>query len=131
MAKKLTKPQIEAMAKEIRKWLLDHYLWVDVTIYFNGKAYSTDDRNGHYFYNDPEHLVELENQDPHRFTEYAGDILTMVFEGDLYDLINHPWEFGYTPEYGEKLLEEFRSIFNKRGLYFELGNLWNLSAFYP
>lgn len=44
MPKKLTKPQIRKLAKEIRQFLLDREMWADVTIYFNGMAYSTDDR---------------------------------------------------------------------------------------
>lgn len=34
---KLTAEQIENLAKEIREFLLEHGLWQDVDIYFNGK----------------------------------------------------------------------------------------------
>ena len=125
MAKKLTKRQIEALAKEIRQFLLDHDLWVDVNIYFNGKAFSTDDRNGHYYYNDPEHLVVLEDQDPRRYFEYVGDILSMSFEGPFYDVMND-----YLGTFGDNIAEKFRAIIDKRGLCFELGNSWNLSLYY-
>ena len=129
MAKKMTKKQIKRMAEEVRSFLLDHDLWVDVTIYFNGIAFSTDDRNGHFFYNDPEKLIVLRDQDPKRITEYAGDILTMTFEGDLFELMNYPWDFG-TGNYGFKLKEELESIFQKYGTYSEQGQAWNLTLAY-
>jgi len=121
MAKIPTRANIEKLARELRKFLLDRDMWVDTTIYFNGKAFSTDDRHGRYCYNDPHNLIVLENEDPRRITEYAGDILTMTFEGPLYDALN----------YGEpswRVEEELRAIFKKYGLYYELGNAWNLTA---
>lgn len=120
MAKKLTKKQIESLAKEVRQFLLDHEMWSDVRIYFNGKAFSTDDGRGNYYYNDPENLVVLEDVDPSDYVEYTSDILTMTFEGPLYECLNY-W-FGKTEE-------EFRSIFRKYGLYYELGYAWSLAAF--
>lgn len=97
MSKELTKADIENLAKEIRQYLLDRDMWSDVRIYFNGKAFSTDDGQGHHYYNDPQHLIVLEDEDPLRYTEYAGDILTMTFEGHLYEALNYgsygdnPW----------------------------------------
>ena len=120
MPKKLTKTQIEKLATEIRDLLLNRDMWVDTRIYFNGKAYSTDDGEGHYYYKDPNHLVVLENMDPHRYTEYAGDILTMTFEGPLYEALN------YSADY--KFEKEFLDLFNKYGLFYELGEAWNLTA---
>lgn len=121
-AKKLTKKQIESLAKDIRQFLLDREMWQDVAIYFNGKAYSTDDRAGHYYYNDPGHLVELEGEDPARYVEWTGDVLTMTFEGPLYELLN----------YGEpswKWEDDFRKVFQKHGCWFELGHAWSLAAY--
>lgn len=127
MANRLSAKKIEELAEELRNFLLGHYLWVDTTIYFNGKAFSTDDRNGNYYYNDPHHLVVLKDQDPKAYTKYAGDILTMTFEGDLYELLNNPGCFG--GDYGYKLLNEFEAIFKRYGLYYEFGNAWNLTAY--
>lgn len=124
MSKELTKAAIENLAKEIRQYLLDREMWIDTRIYFNGKAFSTDDGQRHFFYNDPAHLVVLEDEDPHTYTEYAGDILTMTFEGPLYEALNYggyddnPWQTE----------EELTAIFRKYGLYYELGNAWNLTA---
>lgn len=41
---RLTPEQIEALAKEIREYLLDNGMWQDVNIYFNGKRFTTRDR---------------------------------------------------------------------------------------
>ncbi len=125
MTKKLTKRQIEALAKEIRQFLLDHDLWVDVTIYFNGKAFSTSDGLGHYYYNYPEHLVVLEDEDPHDYFEYVGDILSMSFEGAFYEIINH-----YRAAISNRIMEEFDAVLEKCGLYYELGDPWNLTLGY-
>lgn len=60
---KLTAEQIENLAKEIREFLLEHGLWQDVDIYFNGKRFTQHDPvTGKYYYNDREHLIEEENQ---------------------------------------------------------------------
>ena len=48
------------------------------------------------------------------------NILSMSFEGPLYYVLN-----GYE---GGHLAEEFMKIFEKYGLYWELGNAWNLTA---
>jgi uncharacterized protein YyaL (SSP411 family) len=124
MPKKLTKPQIRKLAKEIRQFLLDREMWVDVTIYFNGMAYSTSDGQGHYYYNDPEHLVELQGQDPKNVCDYVGPYLTMTFEGDFYEVMN-----GYKGRYGWTVHDKFVELLRKYGLYYELGNSWNLSVF--
>lgn len=120
MAKKFTPAKIEKMAKEIRDFLIKHELWEDVRIYFNGKAYATDDGKGNYSYNDPNKLYVLEDVDPRDYFEYVGDILSMSFEGGLYDLLNY--EFG-------KTYNEFNELIKKYGCYYELGNAWNLSLY--
>lgn len=121
MANSITSEQIEQLAKEIRQFLLDNDLWIDVRIYFNGKAFSTDDGCGHYYYNDRDNLIVLQNIDPKDYFEYAGPYLSMSFEGPVYEILN----------YGsmENIEEGFRSIFAKYGLYYELGNAWNLTAY--
>lgn len=65
---KLTQKQIEKLAVEIRTFLLEHDMWVDTQIYFNGKCFDTHDKEtGEFYYNDPEHLVVRENEDPRRY----------------------------------------------------------------
>ena len=125
MAKKLTPEQIEKMAVEVRKFLLDKQLWIDVTIYFNGKAFSTNDRSGERFaYNDPNDLIVIEDADPKRCLEYTGEILCMTFEGPLYECIN-----GYSGAYGGKIVEGLMKIFEKYGCYYEQGYAWSLALY--
>lgn len=121
---KMTKPKIKKLAGEIRQWLLDHDMWIDTRIYFNGVAYATDDGNGHNYYNDPKHLIELPDEDPKMYFEYVGPYLSMSFEGPLYDVLN-----GYMGRYGYKLEEEFHELLKRYGVYPELGNSWNLSVY--
>ena len=50
---KLTQKQIEKLAVEIRTFLLEHDMWVDTQIYFNGKCFDTHDKEtGEFYYND-------------------------------------------------------------------------------
>ena len=71
---RLTPEQIEELAVEIRTFLLNHDMWVDTVIYFNGKCFSTYDREtGKFYYNDPEHLVVRDNEDPRDYFEYVAD----------------------------------------------------------
>lgn len=122
----LTEELIENLAAEIREFLIAEEMWQDVTIYFNRKAFSTYDKmNGKYYYNDREHLVVLEDEDPKRYFEYVNPdhILSMSFEGPVYEVVNH-WP-GY-----DSIRKRFDAIFEKYGLYYELGNTWNLSCYY-
>ena len=114
----------ERVATEIREWMLDNEIWIDTRIYFNGKAYGTRDENHNYFYNDRNHLVVLENMNPLDYFEYVNpETISMSFEGPLYDVLNYCGG-GYT----DKLEREFSEILAKYGLYYELGNAWNLTC---
>ena len=126
MSKKLSPAQIEKLAYEIKDFLIRHEMWCDVRIYFNGKALSTDDGSGHYAYNDPNKDYVLEDVNPKDYFEYVGEnILCMSFEGSFYELLNC-----YVPlSYYNSVEGEFRGILRKYGLYYELGNAWNLSTF--
>lgn len=127
MKKQLSAEQIEEMAVEIREFLLENNLWIDVRIYFNGKAFSTDDRKGNYAYNDRSRLFVLEDINPKDYFEYVGDILSMSFEGDLCGCLNFYGEYGY--KFDDFVTNSLRDIFAKRGLYYEQGNHWNLSVY--
>ena len=99
-------------------------MWVDVAIYFNGKCWSTSNQNNTEFCYNEKRYFEYKD-DPNRYFEYVRDpnILSMSFEGELYSVLN-----GYVPGW-TKLEEEFQSIFDKYGVYYELGNAWNLTCF--
>ena len=124
----LGEKQIEELAKEIREFLLDNHLWVDVTIYFNNKAFSTYDGKN-FYYNDPTNLIVLEDKDPRDYFDYVAEphILSMAFEGDLYGCFNGYGEYGY--EFDHRIQKEFQDILDKYGLYYEMGNRWNLTCY--
>lgn len=122
---RLSAEQIEQMAVEIREFLLDNGLWVDVDIYFNGRRFSTHDKAaGKYYYNDREHLVVEENEDPKRYFEYVAEdhILSMSFEGMLCEVL-------YYREC-PAVKREFDKIFEKYGVYYEFGHHWNFTCYY-
>lgn len=121
----LTEEQIEQLAVELRTFLLDVGMWQDVTIYFNGKAFSTYDKeSGRYYYNDREHLIVLEDEDPERYFEYVNPdhILSMSFEGPVCEML-------YYGESGS-IRKKFDAIIDKYGLYYEFGHHWNFSCYY-
>ena len=119
--KKLTKTNIEELAMEIATFLEKNGIADSVSIYFNNKVM----RNKGKYDDDYNYISKWETTediDPHDYFEYAAydHIISMSFEGGLYDVLNY--SFG-------KKEEQFREIFEKYGLYFELGNAWNLSAY--
>ena len=120
----LTAEQTEQLATDIFNWLVDHELWTDVCIYFNGKCWSTSDKiNTEFCYNERRYFEY--KAEPKDYFEYVREpnILSMSFEGSLYDVLN-----GYVSGWA-KLEDEFRKIFQKYGLYYELGYQWSLSAY--
>lgn len=120
--KKLTKANIEQLAQEIMDFLDKHNMQDGVCIYYNNKRMHSE---GRWKGSDIIYIwVEDEDfpMDPHDYFEYAAydHILSMSFEGVLYDVLNYSCG---------KREEKFRAIFEKYGLYFELGNAWNLTAY--
>lgn len=109
---KLTQKQIEKLAVEIRTFLLEHDMWVDTQIYFNGKCFDTHDKEtGEFYYNDPEHLVVRENEDPRRYFENVAEdhILSMAFEGTVCHMLWYGTNPGIKKEdavRAEKVLQE-------------------------
>ena len=118
--------RVEALAKEICEWLTKHEMWIDICIYYNGKRMSTDKviDGKHMFRYNGEPYIE-ENVDPRNYFDYVAKehILSMSFEGPLYDVLN-----AYTPGW-TKLEAEFQAIFERHGCYYELGECWNLSCY--
>lgn len=122
---RLTEEQIEQFAVEIREFLLECGMWQDTEIYFNGKRFTSHDpADDQYYYNDREHLIVEENQEPRKYFEYVANdhILSMAFEGPVYEMING---YGF-----RSLMEEFDKIFEKYGVYYEQGHAWNFSCYY-
>lgn len=118
--KRLQPEQIEELAIEIRSFLMEHRMWLDTTIYFNGKSITSvtldDGSRDDYFCR--------ENVDPRDEFEYVNEdhILSMSFEGPVCHMLNYGTDIG--------LNREFDKIFEKYGLGYELGNIWNLTCYY-
>ena len=119
--KTLTKTNIEALAFEIRLFLERNQLASGVSIYFNNKV-MRDRGDYDKDYNYIPKWETTEDVSPNDYFDYCAydHILSMGFEGPLYDVLNYT--FG-------KKEEAFRSIFERRGLYYEFGNSWNLSVY--
>lgn len=117
---------MQRLAKEIYDWCKEKNLWGDNIIYFNGKAWSAYETwHGEKGKQIAEDLYEYENRNPLDYFEYANpETLSMSFEGVLYEALN-AWDLPYF----DGVEEELQGIFNKYGLYYELGHAWNLSAY--
>lgn len=103
--------QIEVLAKDVLKWLYEKELWIDVRVYYNGKVVYEKSKE--------------EEANPKDYFDYVAEphILSMSFEGALYEVFNGTSERAY------KLQEEFNEILKGYGLYYELGNAWNLTLY--
>lgn len=98
----------KALANDIRDFLKKHNIIQDTRIYFNNICYDNGDN-------------VIEDINPLDFFQYANPVtVSMSFEGGLYDVLN----------YGSPKIEEaFLNVFKKHGMYYELGNAWNLAAY--
>ena len=119
--KKITKTDIERLANEIIEFLNKEELASDVSIYFNNKVIRENGSWDNEFNYIPK-WETTENVNPHDYFEYCAydHILSMSFEGGLYELLNYG---------GGSRMGKFEKIFEKYGLYYELGNAWNLSCY--
>lgn len=122
---KLDSERIEQLAIEIRDFLLDHGLWQEVEIYFNHKRFGCRDlKNGRYFYNDRKHLFTDKNIEPQDYFKYVNPdhILSMRFESIICNMI---YDGSLT-----NIKKQFDAIFERYGVYYELGDIWNLTCYY-
>ena len=71
--KTITKKQREELATEIFNWLNDHEMWVDVSIYFNGKRWSTQNKGCTEFCYNEYRYFEYE-ADPKDYFEYVNEV---------------------------------------------------------
>ncbi|OME54012.1 hypothetical protein BSK59_15640 [Paenibacillus odorifer] len=103
----------EKISNEIRDFLVKHELGLNVSIYFNGKAYR--------FRTETEYYV-IEDIKGSEFFEYANDeTVSMTFEGSFYYVVN-----GYA-DASKSLMKKFNTILEKSSMYYEQGHAWNLS----
>ena len=117
----LGEEKTERLAQEIYKLLREYDAWIDTCIYYNGKRMSSCKRteNGHEFRYNGEPFYD--EADPRDFFEYVGPILSMSFEGPLYEAINYGTN--------SSLETRLQGLFERFGVYYELGNAWNLSVY--
>ena len=77
----LSEKKREELATEIFEWLVKNELWIDVCIYFNGKRWSTHNRETkEYYYN--QHKYYEDEADPRNYFDYVREpenILSMSF----------------------------------------------------
>ena len=113
---KMTKADIDRTANEIMDWLIKNGLEVDVYIYYNNKRMHVD------YTHENKRIIE-EDMNPLDYFEYAAEnhIISMSFEGDLYDVLN-----GYVEA---KLCDKFDEMLKSKGLWYELGEAWNLTMY--
>ena len=117
----------EELAKKIYKFLMERELWIDISIYYNGKVMTSGGEvNGQWVCAYNENPLYFENKDPRTYFEYVADphILSMSFEATFYDCMN-----GYAGEYGWQIVQDFEDLLAEYGLYYELGNAWNLTLY--
>lgn len=119
------KKKMEALAQDIYDWCIEKDLWGDCCIYFNGKAWASwDSWHGENGKKIGDRLYEFQDRNPKEYFEYANpDTLSMSFEGPLNHVLN-----AYVPGW-VKLENEFFKLFQKHGVYYEMGHAWNLSVY--
>ena len=122
-ANPLSEALTEELAQAIYQLLLRHEMWLDVAIYYNGNRMSTSarDETGKetFRYNGAPFIENDIN--PHDYFSYAGPTLSMSFEGPMYRAVNYG---GF-----DDFLSAFDALLEEYGLYYELGNAWNLSVY--
>lgn len=119
------KTNYKAMANEVYKWCLAHGAWNDCIIYFDGKAWTTDDEwGGEQGKKIGYDLYEYENKVCTDYFEYGNpNTLSVSTEGTLYEILNYYWEYEFMTEW----YEDFIGLFDKYDGYIELGNSWNFT----
>jgi len=124
----MTKEQIEALRDDIIAYLtkgLNEWLALDCRIYALGHAWEF--RNSEPALNIEKKFIDIGEKNPRDFFDYVPEkdedhILSMSFEGGLYEVLN-----GYLES--AKEYSEFNAIFEKHGVWYELGNAWNLTCY--
>lgn len=112
--------RVEALVNDVKDWLIGAGLWLDVFIYYNGKRMSFTN-NGTAIPN----IVIEEDKDPRDYFEYVGNphIMSMSFEGNLYEVLN------YYSCNSDKMEAEFDALLKRHGCYYTLGHAWDLSCY--
>jgi hypothetical protein len=111
----------EALANDLKDFIMNNNLACDVRIYFNNKCYDWCD--GKVYFKEPNILEDIVASN---YFEYADDeTVSMSFEGTLYEILNYA-----ETKRDRELASEFYNVFTKHGCYYELGHSWNLAVCY-
>lgn len=114
------------LAMDIYEFCCKNEMWEDTSIYFNGKAIASwSEWNGENGVKVADALYLYEDKDPSDVMEYINpEGLSCAFDCNfgLYTLIND-WGATFPITY-----EKFCSIFEKHGVYFELGHQWYITT---
>ena len=116
----LTEKQIGELAEQIYQLLKENDIWMDTDIYYNNRVMTNKDGNGQYQYDGSVYLY-LDTPPIEPFYT-PGHILSMTFEGPVYQMFNH----GSYPAVRRK----FDRILKRFGLYYEFHDAWNLDCCY-
>lgn len=122
---RFTSEKLVELRDEIHSFLKKNDLWSDVRIYVDGKCLATDDGRGRGVKVDEDSFL-IDDMDPSDYFTYVcrPHILSMSFEGPFYECLN-----GYAGDYGWSIESEFCDLLCKYGVYYELGDAWNLSCY--
>ena len=117
--------RMEKLAMELIDLLIEHDMYIDVTIYVNNEMWSaTRDRNDIERHTPKQNTFFVtDNVDVSKRIEYANpDTITLTFEGPLYAALNY-YDQSHIHDKLDKLFLRYR-------LYAEQGHAWSM-ALYP
>lgn len=116
------KNKLPELINELISFLLKNKRALDTIIYANDKCYRFEEKDEYTPVKTENGIYYISNDNMYSGCEYKNDdTVTMIFEGPLYDLLNY--------ETGSDEEIEFKRIFEKYGLYYELGHAWSLAAY--
>lgn len=117
------------LADAIMKFLKDNDIAVDVSIYVDNKRYSFVyyDFDKKEFFPEPFWKEEEGEFFPGTYFSYFAKqhILSMSFEGEFYRIMN----VAYEDDEWKDLYNKFRQLLDNMGVWYELGDAWNLTVF--
>ena len=111
--KKLTAKRKEKLANDIRALLSEYGLDIYASIYFNRKCMKG---NG---------VIEDGKRASKIFKYATDDTISMSFESDLYEVFNSHLE-----SLAAVFIPRFTKLLESYGLFYELGDAWNLGTYY-
>ena len=123
---KMTPEKVLDLASYLVALFIEKGMWSSAIIFFQGRTFQTDDwgtEDEQFCVRDSEgevHTVCIAREaDPKGCLRFCGDILSVICEGGLTDFCLYDKDF----------LALDDELYEKYGLYFELGEHWNMSLY--